>query len=246
MTIKQRLKDGGTVVGGWCLSGSPVIAECLAISGFDFVVLDMEHGAISISDLENCIARIQKHGKEAFVRCQVTRKASLYLDMGATGIIGAHIDTPEDAAALRNACQYQEGRSYSLARCTGYGSGFAAYIGSADKRTTIVGMIESEQAVDCLPAITEEGLDAVMIGPYDLSASMGIPGQFLDMTYIETVATFVHTLDHSGVAYGYHDPHACTPTGGGTARMKGARFICLGMDTTMVLHLGSGLAGDLQ
>lgn len=248
MTIKQRLKDGDTVIGGWCFSGSPVMAECLALAPFDFVVLDLEHGAIGPEAVENCITRIQKQGKEAFVRVASFSRMPFArirqsLDSGATGIICANVQSDLEAANFKRCCQYDGGRSYSLARCTDYGTNFTDYTNNADDAITVVGMIESRSGVENIHGICSAGLDAIMIGPYDLSASVGTPGSFLSDPYMDALREIKSVCSEHGMPMGMHCPHAMHQSVVTAKSMieTGYRFICAGMDTTTLIQASNGI-----
>jgi len=243
--VRTKLDNGEPVIGGWCLSGSPVIAEAMAAS-FDFVVLDLEHG--SAREFENCCRAIKVGGADPFVRIPNTHPIGPLLDFGAVGIIMSNVDTPELANALVAESMFPPygTRSYSLARCSKYGRRDKDYYATANDDIVRVIMIESIDAVSAInPILSVERVDAIMIGPYDLSGSLGCPGDFKEPEYINAIDKVVGACKDNGVAFGQHDPHATRNTLQHCIR-NGARFIAAGMDTTTLIDASDEMTRTLE
>ncbi len=177
-TLKSRLRSGERLIGALLRLPAEDLVEMLAVSGFDFVVIDCEHGPNEVADLRRHIALADVHRVPVIVRVGTDEPALTLraLDQGAAGIIAPHIDTPAQAAALVDAVHYPPLGHRGFATYTRVG-GF----GTADPaehqarmldETLVVGMIESPGGVrQTSDIITVPGFDAVMIGAADLRAS---------------------------------------------------------------------------
>ena len=198
------------MIGAWIMSGNATIAEsCASAKNVSWVCVDLEHSSITLSDLENCIRAIQLRGKEAFVRLsghdytQVKR----VLDIGADGLIVPDIRRPEELdAIIRSAFYHPIGsRGVGLYRAQSFGQGFDSYVHKTSRQTRIIAQIEHHVAIENLNSILSfEGLSGVFIGPYDLSSSMGIPGDFTNPIFLEQIARFESACSKSNKLMGMH------------------------------------------
>lgn len=181
-SLKAKLASGKTVLGGWVMIGHPGGAEIMARAGFDWVCVDLEHSATDILTCENLIRAIQQGGSEALVRL-TSIDADLIkrvMDSGASGIIVPLVRTREDMQKAVDAVYYppRGTRGVGLARAQKYGADFAGYQLWLEKSAVCVAQIEHIDAVENLESILSvEGVDAYFLGPYDLSASMGLAGK---------------------------------------------------------------------
>jgi 2-dehydro-3-deoxyglucarate aldolase len=179
---KEKLRKGRPVLGAWTLIGHPSIVEIMAEEGFDFIGVDMEHTPTDVEGFYHCVLAAKGTGCDVLARlpaCDPTL-AKQVLDMGAAGIIVPSVNTPAEAAqAVAMAKFPPEGiRGASLCRATGFGRRFQPYFKSHNRDVLVVVMLEHIQAVEQADAILETpGIDAAFIGPYDLSASMGLAGK---------------------------------------------------------------------
>jgi len=178
ITLKQRLRSGQQLLGALLRLPAEDLVEMLAVSGFDFIVVDCEHGPNDLADLRRHIALADVHRVPVIVRVGSDEPALTLraLDQGAAGIIAPHIDTPAQAAALVDAVHYPPLGHRGFATYTRVG-GFGT-VDPADHQarmldeTLVVGMIESPAGVRQVDDIlTVAGFDAVMIGAADLRAS---------------------------------------------------------------------------
>jgi len=177
----QRMRDlvrQGLALGTFLIEQPcPSTLAVLATAGFDFVVLDMEHSAIGISGLEPLILAGQAAGLVVLVRTlgQDTALIGKVLDMGAHGVMAPHVDTAERAREIVEAARFRPlgNRGFSpLARFDGLQEPLAQLGGSA----YVVVQIEGRSALDHVEEIaTVNGIDALFVGPYDLSLSLGVP-----------------------------------------------------------------------
>jgi len=185
MKLKEKLQNGEVSIGSWITIGigNPSIAEIMAKSGFDWLTVDMEHSAITLDLAQQLIQIIELCGVAPLVRVGENDPNLIkrVMDAGAHGIIVPMVNTKEDAMKAVNAVRYPpEGtRGVGLARAQGYSLDFERYRQWANSESIIVVQIEHIEAVENLKSILEvRGIDAFMVGPYDLSGSLGVPGDF--------------------------------------------------------------------
>ena len=230
----KSIGNDSLMVGAWMMFGHPGIAEVFAGEAIDFVCVDMEHTDTGLSDLANIARALKGSGKELFVRLpscdEVAAKKAL--DLGATGLIVPSVNdraTAEKAVAI--AKFPPEGiRGSSLCRATDYGRNFAGYFEQHNREVKVVVMLEHIEAVPNVDDILSvPGITASFIGPYDLSASMGLAGQLDHPRVAEARDTFLAASKRNGVLPGFHivpnRPELVTD-----AVKQGYRFIALSLD----------------
>ncbi len=178
--LKARLATGERLLGALLRLPAEDLTEMVAMSGFDFVVIDCEHGPSEIADLRRHIALAEAQGVEVVVRVGSSEPALILraLDQGAAGIIAPHIDTSDQARALVDAVHYPPLGHRGFATYTRAGRFGTADPGEHQSRllaeTMVVGMIESPVGVEhAAEVIAVPGLDGIMIGTADLRASSG-------------------------------------------------------------------------
>lgn len=240
--VLDRLKQDKPVLGGWVLTGSPVVAELLALCGFDWVCIDAEHSAVSMETALQMVTAIEKHGAEPFVRISTNSEVEIkkFLDMGVRGIIVPMIKSLEEAKSAIAGIKFPpEGRrSFALPRCNAYGLNSDEYFREANRNIFVCIMIEH---VDALPELDQifslPAIDAVLVGPYDLSGSMGIPGKFEDPAFIEALELIYTKARENKIRMGIHEVHP-TPEKISSLIDQGYRFIACGLDTLFILNEG--------
>ena len=211
--LRARLAERELVVGSWLSFAFPPVTEMFARAGFDFLVIDQEHAAIGAADSLAMIQVIDLAGAEAWVRVGANdpRLIKRALDSGATGIVVPMVSTPEEAEAAVSASRYppRGTRGAGLFRAQGYGLGFAEYRPRADSGTTVVVQIEHIDAVRNLEAILAvPGIDAFIVGPYDLSGSVGHPGAYDHPDVTWALAEVERVMAVSSVPGGFHVVHS--------------------------------------
>lgn len=181
MQLKTKLAQSETTIGSWITLGHTAIAEIMAAAGFDWLVLDMEHSVLELSEVQTIIQVLD--GKQCPVIVRLTSNHSdqikRVMDAGATGVMVPMIKSAADARSAVDAVYYppRGQRGVGLARAQGFGASFQAYRQWLEQNAVIVVMIEHIDAVNAIDAILAvPGIDAYIIGPYDLSGSMGRPG----------------------------------------------------------------------
>lgn len=172
-------------LGSWISLTNPSIAEVMADAGFDWLCIDLEHSVIDYSDAQQLILAIQSKGIKAFVRVGENNQRIIkrILDAGADGIIVPSVNSAADALKAVKAVKYPPvgTRGVGLARAQSYGFGFESYRDGKAKEIKLIVQIEHINAIKELDSIIQtEGVDGTFIGPYDLSGSMGKPGQYDD------------------------------------------------------------------
>ncbi|HHT9113493.1 MAG TPA: HpcH/HpaI aldolase family protein [Candidatus Wunengus sp. YC65] len=182
-SLKNKLKNGKISLGSWITVGHPAIAEIMAKSGFDWLTVDMEHSAITLYQAQQLIQIIELCGVTPLVRVGENNPNLIkrVMDAGAHGVIVPMVNTKEDAINAVNAVKYPPlgTRGVGLARAQGYGLEFERYRDWVNKESVVIVQIEHIKAVENLEDILQvEGVDAFMVGPYDLSGSIGYPGNF--------------------------------------------------------------------
>lgn len=238
--VLERLKKDQPALGGWIMGNSAVSAEIMAQSGFSWVCVDAEHSQVSKETALNMFRAIELHGAEPFVRVSSNNEVEIkkHLDMGARGIIVPMVKSAQD---VLNALSYikfpPEGkRSYALPRCTGYGEFSDEYFKKANQEVFVGIMIEHIDAlIDLDKIFSYKAINAVFVGPYDLSGSMGIPGQFDNIEFLEAMETIQKKASQYNVTMGYHEVHP-TPENISQLLKKGIRFIACGIDTIFLME----------
>ena len=172
-------------LGSWITLFHPSIAEVMADAGFDWLCVDMEHSVIELNHAQMLIAAIQSKGLEAYVRVgeNNARIIKRVLDAGADGIIVPSVNSARDAKKAILATYYPPlgKRGVGLARAQGYGFDFENYREGKAKRIKLIAQIEHINAIEELhEIITLDEINGTLIGPYDLSGSMGKPGRYHD------------------------------------------------------------------
>ena len=179
-------------IGSWITLGHPSIAEIMCNFKFDWLCVDMEHSAIDFFEAQQLIATIQSKGIKAYVRVgeNNSRIIKRVLDSGADGIIVPMVKNKEEALDAISSVNYPPigTRGVGLARAQDYGLSFEKYKNNKAKNIELIIQIEHIEAINNLEEIISlDGLDGTFIGPYDLSASMGKPGEFEDKEVVEAL-----------------------------------------------------------
>ena len=182
--FKIKLKENKELcLGSWITLGHPSIAEIMCNSAYDWLCVDLEHSTITLSQAEDLIRVIDLSKKTPLVRLSNNDPIQIkrVMDAGAQGIIVPMVNSLKDAKDAFASIHYPPlgKRGVGLARAQKYGSSFKEYQAWLKESSILVVQIEHIEAVNNLEEIfSYDGIDAFIIGPYDLSASMGMPGEF--------------------------------------------------------------------
>ena len=231
----------------------PAIAEIMASAGFDWLAVDLEHSVISLRETEELIRVIDLKGVVPLVRLSSNNSEQIkrVMDAGAHGVIVPMVNSAEEAAAVMAAVKYPTvgRRSVGLARAQGYGTRFSDYLTWQKENSLVVVQIEHIDAVNCLESILSvDGVDAYFVGPYDLSGSLGIPGQFDHPDFLQAmkeIREIALKLDKPGGV------HVVEPNPKQLAQCirDGNRFIAYGIDIRMldtICRDGLNFVADLR
>ncbi|MBQ7618427.1 MAG: 2,4-dihydroxyhept-2-ene-1,7-dioic acid aldolase [Desulfovibrio sp.] len=247
--IRDGLAKDKPTIGTWLQIPSSDLAELLAKSGYDWVACDMEHGSFGPSILPDIFRAIEVGGAVPFARLPEASKTAIKaaLEAGAHGLIFPMIESQEQLNRAIDLATYpgqdtwrdqgttaQEYRGVGYCRANDFGKNFDAYRKNITPEIFIVAQIEHIRAVEQLDAIlAHPRLDAIMVGPYDLSGSMGLTGQFDHADFKEVMTKIQKACLRRHVPMGLHivqpDPKELK-----TQIEKGARFIAYGIDSVFL------------
>ena len=183
MSLKSKLKNNELTVGTWLSLAHPGIAEIIVKAGFEWVTIDMEHSVITVREAEEMIRIIDLGGSVPLVRLSSNDSVQIkrMMDAGARGLIIPMVNSIDDVEKAVAAVHYpgKGTRGVGLARAQAYGAGFHENLNWLKNEVVIIVQIEDINAVENIEAILScEDVDGYIIGPYDLSATMGLHGQF--------------------------------------------------------------------
>src|SRR3989339_444547 len=239
INLKDKLQKGEITFGSWITLGHTSIAEIMASAGFDWLVVDMEHSAITLDKTQQLIQIIELCGVIPLVRVGENNPVLIkrVMDTGAHGVIVPMVNTKNDAVKAVNAVKYPPvgTRGVGLARAQGYGFEFEKYKNWINKESIVIVQIEHIEAINNLENILSvEGVDGSIIGPYDLSGSLGKPGNFEDSKVKEAIAHYKEVCFKMKKTMGFH---VVQPSVEKSLQYKNAgyTFIAIGLDT---LYLG--------
>ena len=203
--------EGELVVGSWINSCSPIIAELMASAEFDFLCVDAEHSAVDLSQVQQLFQAIKAGNPDCapVIRLPGVDYAytKRYLDAGAQGVIAPLVMNRSDAEQLIEATKYPPtgNRGLGFCRANQYGKNVRSYFKQANEDIFVAVQIEHINAVEAIDEILDvSGIDAVFIGPFDLSASMGLAGEFDNPRYLEASSTVLEACKNKGIAPGIH------------------------------------------
>jgi 2-keto-3-deoxy-L-rhamnonate aldolase RhmA len=239
-TIKERLKSGGVVYGtslGGCLE--PEISIVLAAAGADFFFIDTEHSTTTYAQVQGLCRTARGAGVIPLVRVTQNESSliSRALDVGAMGIIVPRVHSAAEARAAMDALKFPPlgHRGYGLGTIVTDLKGNSAQeeVTSANRETMAIMMIESQEGlrgVEEIAAVPE--VDALFVGPYDLSLSLGILGQFDNPVFWKALEKVINAGTKTGVAVGLQSNDMALLA---RTREMGARFIIYSSDYSVLL-----------
>jgi 2-dehydro-3-deoxyglucarate aldolase/4-hydroxy-2-oxoheptanedioate aldolase len=244
---RSKFGDRSPLFGTLLSLPSPEAAEILAEAGFDWLFLDMEHGGLDISGVRGvlqavagrtpCVVRVPQNEPNVIARA---------LDAGADGLIFPHVSTADEARACVAAALYPpEGtRSIGLARAQGYGIRVAESLAGANHATVRIAQAEHFLAARNIGEILAvPGIDAVFIGPFDLSGSLGKPGRISDPEVVAAIRTIREAATAAGIPAGIYVADA---EAGRTAAASGFGLITVATDALLLGKAARLLARALK
>ncbi len=245
--LKKKIGEGILTIGSWITIGHPSVAEIMANAGFDWLTVDLEHSSITLSEAQDLIQVIESCGVTPLVRVGENRPSVIkrVMDAGATGVIVPMVNNKEDAINAVNAVKYPPvgTRGVGLARAQGYGMEFGKYKEWINEGSIVIVQIEHYEAIKNLDSILSgEGIDGFIVGPYDLSSSLGRPGEFEHPAMVEALEQVQRVAGNYKAVAGYHvvPPHPDLVI---EKVQEGYRFIAYSVD---MLFLGEMCRGGLE
>ncbi len=245
LEIKARLKRGEIVYSAWLTFNDVGVAEVLAGSGFDVILIDTEHTSITLENLHHCLAAMKRWDPVTIVRVPDHDPAMIkrVLDIGADGVIGPMTMDEAQAVRLVASCKYAPAgrRGYGPRRATDYFRNTDAYVANADAATFVIPQIEHVDAADRALAIASvPGVDALCLGPMDMSATAGLLGQLEHPRMLAAMDKVFDAARATGLAVcmGFYLP----PEQQKRWVAKGARFVIAADD---LANLRDGVSRNL-
>lgn len=247
--IKQRLQQGETLHGCWLNLGSSVTAEIVGGSGYDWVLIDLEHGTGVEKDVLVQLQALEHTAAAAIVRVEGSQRQRIHriLDMGAEGIMVPRVNTLAEAKEVVSGLHYPPHGIRGVAkmvRATGFGQHFQSYYENAKDNILGIVQIETTEVLDHLDAIAAlDGIDVLFIGPADLTMALGIFGQFDHPLFVNAVNATVAAAAKAGKATGilFFNPDDYQ-----RYHQLGIRFLACGADGSFVADGARNLASKLQ
>ena len=238
--LRKKLANGGRSIGSWMQIPHPSIAEIMGGAGYDWVAVDMEHGAISAHQLPDLFRALELGNTLPLARLAQghPKDCKQALDAGAGGVIIPMVESAEQLIAVRDACRWPPAgtRGVAFSRANMFGKYFDEYRVEA-QQPLLVAMIEQIEAVDKLDAILAvDGLDAILIGPYDLSASMGMTAEFENVEFIDVMNKINTIAAKNNIACGVHVVAPSSAELEDKIQM-GYRFLAYSIDTVFLNHI---------
>jgi 2-keto-3-deoxy-L-rhamnonate aldolase RhmA len=226
---------------------APQIAEIISDSGFDWVLIDMEHSSISLESVQNAL---QIMGDKILKIVRVPGNDEIWikrvLDTGCDGILVPMVNSAAEALKVIQYSKYPltGKRSVGLSRAHSFGPGFSNYVENANRDVVVMIQIEHREAVQNIDEILKvEGIDSVFIGPYDLSASMGLTGQLGHPEVRAAISLIRDKCRQEGMPYGIF---GMTPDSLIPELKSGCTFLLCGVDTAILVDSYKGLIKTLK
>ena len=241
--IRRKLKNDKVSIGSWMQIPHSSIAEIMGAAGYDWVAIDMEHGSVSYQQLPDLFRSLELGNTLPLVRLSNGDKMNCQqaLDAGAGGVIIPMVETASQLLSIKNACSWppKGTRGIGFSRANLFGKNFNSYKNEAQS-PILVAMIESITAIENLDEILlVDGLDAIMIGPYDLSASLKILGKFNHKSFKSAISKILIRSKKANIAAGLH---VVNPSENdlNISIKEGYRFLAYSIDAVM-LRNGSNI-----
>ena len=245
MDMKSWLHGGGPKIGTILTIDHPVTIEIAKLAGFDWLWGDAEHGRFNELSAATACA-INSGGPPMFVRVPDKSETTLkhYLDIGADGLILPQVSSLEDARAIARAALYppRGQRSVGIGRAHGYGMNFSGYM--AGPGGSLIAQIETLAGVSAVDSIVEEPyIDAIIIGPYDLSGSCGVPGDIECEQVQGAIATVLESCKRAGKPCGIF---AATAEAAKRYAAQGFDLIGVGLDSFILGNAYRALLAEMR
>jgi len=206
--LRNKMAAGGHSIGSWMQIPHASVAEIMGQAGYDWVAVDLEHGSISVHQLPDLFRALELGETLPLARLAqgLSKDCKQALDAGAGGVIVPMVESAEQLQKVRDACCWPPAgtRGVGFSRANLFGVRFEAYVEEAQAPLLVV-MIEHIRAVENLRAMLRvSGVDAILIGPYDLSASMGLTAKFQHPDFLSAMERIRNICDSQMIGCGVH------------------------------------------
>jgi 2-dehydro-3-deoxyglucarate aldolase len=207
--LKRKLEDNILTIGSWITIGNSSVVEIMASAGFEWLCIDMEHTSIDLSTAKMLITTIHANNIKALVRVSKNEEVIIkkVMDMGADGVIVPMVKNKEEAQMAVDFVKYPPigKRGVGLYRAQKYGLGFEEYKKWVEDEAIIIAQIEHIDAVKNIDDILSvDGIDGTIVGPYDLSGSMGVPGEYYREDVQDAINVVKESCKRYDKPYGFH------------------------------------------
>lgn len=245
-TLRHRLQEAGRpLFGGWVCSGSPVMAEVMAGSGLDWILLDMEHAPNGLESVLSQLHAVSGYPVTAVVRVPSADPVIIkqVLDLGAQTILVPMVSTEEQARSVAAAAQYPphgiRGVGSALARSARWNR-VPDYLENAVEHVSVFVQVETGEGVENARAIAAvDGIDGVFVGPSDLAASLGFLGRQGHPEVVAAVGRAFADVTAAGKPVGVN---AFDPQAAADYAEAGAAFLLVGADVALTARASEALA----
>ena len=238
--LKEALRAGEVVMGPFFRMPAPALVEIFGYAGFDLIVIDLEHGPLNIQTAEDLVRSCQLVGMASVIRVSYNapHRIQRALDIGAQGVQIPQVATASEAEravraakfaprGMRGVCRFVRAAKYSA-------TDRSDYFPASNRDTAIILHIEGKEGIENLTDIVEvEGIDVIYLGPYDLSQSLGVPGQVESPVVVEKMREAVSLCRQAGVAVGTFADDV------GAARKwveAGIQYVNVGIDASIIYN----------
>jgi 2-keto-3-deoxy-L-rhamnonate aldolase RhmA len=245
--FRTRLGRRDLLVGPLVTLSDPAVSEAFVLAGCDWLWLDLEHTPLSLAEIQNHIRAVAgRAGTVVRVPWNDPVHVKQVLDFDCDGVIVPQVRTADEARAAVAAAKYPpEGiRSVGIARAHRYGLNVNEYVQSANKSVAVILQLEH---VDVLPHVADilavSSVDAVLVGPYDLSASMGRPGQITHPDVVAAVTTIAEACNRHGKPWGAFAPDAASAK---SVIARGATLVAVGTDAMYLWRGARSVLAELR
>lgn len=245
-SFRDRLKAGEVLLSTLVSFPSPEVVELLSKLNFDWLFIDGEHGPFGTLEMQRML---QAASSNCPCLIRVPSNDLVYikqaLDIGAAGIIVPQINNAEEAQAAVQAAKYptQGNRGVGLARAHEYGISFTDYLAKADSETCVVIQAETSSAIEHIEEIVAiKDVDAILIGPYDLSANLGYTGEITNPEVVAAINKVEIACKQANVKLGYFGINAKSVL---PYKEKGFTLLTIGVDSLFVLNSAQQLLDEM-
>ncbi|MFG1754066.1 HpcH/HpaI aldolase family protein [Streptosporangium sandarakinum] len=246
--LRGGLGSGDVLLGTLITLDSPEIALLLQKAGFSWFFLDLEHSAVLDLKSAQRIIEVLQPASYAVIRLPDDSETWIKhaLDTGCDGVIVPHVSTAQQARAVVERAKYPPvgKRSVGISRAQGYGTSFKEYLEGSGESVAVIAQIEDVEGVENIHDILDvPGIDAIFIGPYDLSGSMGILGDLANPLLAEMIDRVRTACKERAVPLGIFCPGAAAAQ---KEADRGATLIAVGSDAGYVFAGGSAALAEIQ